>query len=112
MNKDTIGLDKKIKGKFKLFSGIRPQEEDQKIYDKVLDLCFDEMVAFLGDNLSEKEREDFLGELGKKASDEDKAKVLQASLSKIENYRFKLDHRLDAFLNNLLLSSLSNLKDK
>ena len=48
MTDGAFDLDAKIKTKFKLFSGVRSQEEDQKMYDKVMDLCFDEMVAFLG----------------------------------------------------------------
>ena len=109
MPNNFVYLDSKIKARFKLFSGVRPTEEDQKIYDKVSDLCFDEMALFLGENLQASEQDQLTAELDKQANDENKTKVLVNYLSKIENYRFKLDHRLDSFLNNLLFSSLSAL---
>ena len=102
-------LDEAIKSKFRLFSGVRSQEEDQKIYDKVNDLCFDEMTSFLSENLNAEDQTKLLTELDSQNTDDDKTKVLQSYLSKIENYRFKLDKRLDYFLNNLLLSSVTTV---
>lgn len=99
-------LDEKIKSKFKLFQGLRPQEEDQKIYDKVMDLTFDEMMAYLGENLSEEERNKFLEETAAEESDEGKNKLMQSYFSKVENVKVGLGLRIDHFLNNLLYSSL------
>ncbi len=100
-----MDIDEKIKNKFKLFSGLRSEEEDQKIYDKVYELCFDEMVQFLFENLSTAEKDELIGKLEKKGKE---TEILLKYLSQIENYRFKLDKRLDYFLNNLLYSSLKN----
>jgi hypothetical protein len=100
-------LDEKIKSKFKLFTGVRSYEEDQKIYDKVWELCFDELTGFIEDNLNESEQKKMLEEI--KGREEDKAQeVLLTYLSQIDNYRFKLDKRLDYFLTNLLYSAVKN----
>ena len=106
MPNNFVDLDAKIKTRFKLFSGVRSTEEDQKIYDKVYDLCFDEMTTFLGENLKDSDKAQLPEELEKLTNDEDKTKVLTNYLSKIDNYRYKLDQRLDSFLDNLPLSSL------
>ena len=102
-----IDIDEKIKHKFKLFQGLRSQEDDQKIYDKIYDLCFDEMVGFLFENLSPAKRDEFSKDIENTGK---KTEILLKYLSQIENYRFKLDKRLDYFLNNLLYSSLKNKK--
>lgn len=111
MPNNFVDLDSKIKTRFKLFSGVRPADEDQKIYDKVYNLCFDEMVLFLSEQLQDSEQDQLSEELNKQTTDDAKTKVLVNHLSKIDNYRFKLDHRLDSFLSNLLLSSLSRVKN-
>jgi len=97
-------LDSKIKSKFKLFSGARSQEEDQKVYDKVMDLCFDEMMSFAGENLSEADQTEMLNKMKESLSDEDKTKVFTEYLSKIEDSNFRLDERIETFLNNEILS--------
>lgn len=101
----NFDFDEKIKNKFKLFQGLRSQEEDQKIYDKVYELCFEEIVRFLFEKLSTAEKDKLIVELEKKGKE---TEILLKYLSQIENYRFKLDKRLDYFLNNLLYSSLKN----
>lgn len=107
MNGNKVDFDTKIKNKFKLFSGARSQEEDQKIFDKVYDLCFDDTVKFLCENLNETDRTQLPEELKKQTSEEDKNKILLNYMSKIDLFQLKLNQRLDSFLDNLSLSSLS-----
>ena len=110
MDDSTSYLDAKINEKFRLFRGLRSQEEDQKILDKVMNLCFDEMTAFLGENLNDEDQNSLLVDMDSQSEDEAEIKTLQNYLAKIENYRFRLDKRLDYFLDNLLLNSISKVK--
>ena len=107
MDNNTSGLDNKVKSKFKLFSGVRSQEEDQKIYDKVMDLCFDEMMLFISENLSEEGRDNLKKEIEQQKSEEDKFKSLSKYLATIENYQNKLSLRMDAFLDGVLNASIN-----
>jgi len=98
-------IDYKIKKTFRLFDGKRNIKEDKKLYQKLIDLCFDEVIAFLEDNLSENAKENLVKELDNNGGIE----VLLKYLQKIPNFKFKLDKRLDYFLNNLLYLTI---KDK
>ena len=100
-------LDTKIKSKFKLFSGVRSQEEDQKIYDRLVDLAFDEITQYLFENLEENEVEQFTKELENQQNDDNKAKVFEKYLKSTDDYQNLLSIRVDTFLNNLLLKSLN-----
>lgn len=107
LNSDQVSpLDEKIKSKFKLFQGLRSQEEDQKIYDKVMDLTFSEMMTYLGENLPEEDRNKFLEEMANAESEDGKNKIMQAYFSKVENVKISLAWRIEKFLNNLLYTSL------
>ena len=116
-----IDLDTKIKKKFRLFEGLRSEEEDQKIFERVYELLFDEVVMFLEEKLEEKDKISLIKELeasalpsGDKQAQQDSGNFKNAEailikyLSKIENYRFKLDKRLDYFLNNLVYQAIKN----
>ena len=118
MNKNNFDLDNKIKKTFQLFSGVRNPEEDQKIFDRVYELCFEEMVKFIYENISTKKQaklETELDQISEKAgltkneAADVNYKTIFSYLVEIENYRFKLDKRLDYYINNLLYSSLNNL---
>lgn len=110
----TFDIDEKIKNKFRLYAGDRSLAEDQKICEKVLDLCFDELISFLQDNL-DKEQIDSLNkklgslsneDLSKDKKDDKITQVLFEYAQKIDNFRFKWDKRLDYFLNQLVYSSI------
>lgn len=134
-----LNLEQKIIKKFKLFQGLRPEAEEQKIFAKVYNLCFDEMVLFLCQHLSQKDQESLTRELESaehlpggdaptnhlpggvapaahlEGEDRQNQKnltpagaVLVKYLESIENSRFKLDKRLDYFLNNLLYQAVEN----
>ncbi len=108
-NTAASDLDNKIKSKFKLFQGVRPEEEDQKIYDKVMDLCFDEITLFVSESLKENEREELKKEMEAKENEEDKANSMLSYITKIEDYKVRLGGRIDYFLDNLLYTSVSSL---
>lgn len=110
MNDGVSDLDKKIKDKFQLFSGVRSQDEDQKIYEEIYNLCFEEILAFLGENRDDAGREAFKQDLAQQKSDEDRNKTLVAALSKIEDYQSKLNQRMDTLLDKLLEASLATVK--
>jgi hypothetical protein len=106
VNSLQSSLDEMIKSKFKLFQGLRSQEEDQLIYDKVLSQAVDEMVSYFMENLNEDDKANFLQELSKDGSDEEKQSLFQNYLSKIENSKLELGMKLNGFLDNLLYASL------
>lgn len=104
-------LDSKVREKFKLFTGLRPQEEDQKMYDKIMELCFDEMSRFLSDKLSEEQKNAMFDDLAKSQSDEDKEKVIANYFAKVEKAKSKFNARIDLFLNNLLMKSMKAVQN-
>lgn len=114
MNNTYTSIEQKIKDRFQLFVGKRPHKEDQEIWEKVFDLCFAELIAFLEDNLNESQKKSFTGKLdalAAKGLSQDKHQdaainLILKYLTQIPNHRFKLDKRLNYFLNNLVYSSL------
>jgi len=108
-------FDKKIKKTFRLFQGLRPEKEDKKIYDKVYDLCFQETIAFIEENLDPSRQAFLTAELEKidekKLKKEERAQqALEAVfkyLTAVPHYRFRLNKRLDYFLNQLLYKALN-----
>lgn len=105
-----MNLDDKIKQAFKLFTGLRSQEEDQKMLEKIQEMCFDELTKFLEENLDETDLNILLDELDKVITNDDRNKILNNYLEKIEDYRVRLDTRMETLLNNILFNSLSGLK--
>jgi len=125
MDKTFKDIDWKIRESFRLFQNLRPEAEDQKIYEKVYALCLEEIVAFLADNLSQSKQQALLSELDrlqksqtKKGSQMDSSSqqqltaILTRYLKTIDQHRFKLDKRLKYFIDNLLLNSLKKLSTR
>ncbi len=102
-------LNAKVKSKFNLFKGARPQEEDQKIYDKLMDLISDESTKFMIENLTEEELNKMDEELKSTDNEESRLNIMATYFSKVDNYSFRFNQRIDGFLNNLLTSSIKNL---
>lgn len=103
----------KIVNRLSLFQNLRPIEEDVRIFEKVHDLCFEEMLMFIEENL-DLSRKSFLfyeiDELSKKNDDDDKKAemtiyLIFKYLTAIPHYRFRLNKRLDFFINKLIVKS-------
>lgn len=105
-------LDEMIKSKFKLFQDTSTKEDDQKTFDRIMRYCFEETISFLAENLTEEDFENLLKETEGAGTDEEKADVMRKYHSKIENYSFKLNARINGLLNNLLLNGLKKSKQK
>lgn len=101
-------LETKIKEKFKLFQGLRSDDEDQKLLDQILDMCFEELISFMAKNLSEAEQKNFLNELEQKSTDDEKVQFIQESLTKVDNYQKKYSGLIENFLDELLYESMSD----
>jgi biopolymer transport protein ExbD len=104
-------LDEMIKSKFKLFQGLRTEEEDKKIYDKIIKLCGEETLNFLVDNLKQEEIDQLSNELSSLNNEDEKIDIIQKYLSNIENHEGKLKNRLTGYLNLLYISSVKNLSN-
>lgn len=99
------------KNKFRLFQGLRDKTEDEEIYHKVYELCFDEIVSFSEENLSPKELEELTLELEKLDSNDNQneaVQVMSKAIAKIPDHSFKLYHRLEYFVDQLLINTLRN----
>ena len=99
-------VEELIKKKFKLFKGLRSKEEDRKILEKLMDLCFDEIMLFLSENLSETQKKSLKKELESQTSIDEKINSLTKHLTSTQNFDKRIIGRIDGFLNNLLYSSL------
>lgn len=96
-------IDQKIKDLFKLYSGVRPRDKDEHIYEKVMSLVFDEIVEFVSQNLSEDEVKNLLKDGPDKSNSEveEKLMLLGRYMKKIPDCEFRLTARLDHFINRL-----------
>ena len=110
MNKNIFDIDEIIKNTFQLFQGKRSKEEDEKIYQKVYELTFEEMLTFLQENLNPEKQKKFSQALSQ-IEGELAMETLLKYLSGIPLYRFRLEKRLKAFIDNLLLASIKNRKN-
>jgi len=101
-------LDRHIKTRFQLFEDKRPKEEDEKIYDKVYSLCLNEMIVFVGQNVSKDEME----RLSKKLDSEDPKTAFLEVLEGVPMAKLRLEARLKYFVDQLLLDSLKHKNKK
>lgn len=101
-----MNLEEKIKTAFKLFQGVRSQEEDQKLYEKIMEYFFDEISKFMVENLSEEEFKLMLAELEKAGSVDEKSEIANKYMRKIPDYEYKLNMRLDGYINRLLIDDV------
>ena len=112
-------IDSLIKGKFQLFTGLRAQEEDQKIYDTLYDACFDGMLAFLEENLDKKELSELtksLEMIDKNVSKDEMQKaeegigVMQKALGTILGGQKRLLAKLEMLLDTMLYTLIKQKK--
>ncbi len=104
-------IDKQIKKMFKLFQGVRSEKEDKKIYEKVTDLIFKDLVSFLVENTTTKDKPKLKKEISSKKKIESREKVLLDHLSKIKDVQKRLPMRIDYFLKALVVNSFRGKKD-
>jgi len=103
-----FNLDEHIKKRFQLFEDKRPKEEDDKIYDKVYSFCLNEMIVFVGQNVSKDE----MDRLNKKLDAEDPKNAFLEVLEGVPMAKLRLEARLKYFVDQLLLDSLKKHKNK
>lgn len=108
MDDSFSGLEAKIKEKFKLFTGVRPQEEDQKLFDRLVAMCFEEALVFLAENLGEEGMKNLTEEVDRQETEEEKVKKIGEYMGRIENGGIRLGARLETFLDNLLTAAMDN----
>lgn len=105
-----LSLDELIKTRSKLFQGVRSVEEDNKLYERVYELCLDEIINFIEENLDEKKVSDLSSQIesmnGKEGADQKIAEIILKAVEEVPDYRFRLYHRLEYFLDKLLVNSL------
>lgn len=104
-----LDLDFLITSKFKLFQGLRPEEIDREIYDKVMQHCISEISLFLEENLDKRQ----LNTLDRLADDNQALqKQLRSYIKMISNGQLQLYKQLDTYLNILLYQTLNRVNSK
>jgi len=102
-------LTKEIKDKFQLFKGLRSEDEDKKILEKVYKICIEEIILFIQENLTDEEIKKFY----EAATENNFSKLLKLLetffLDSYNSWCLKI--RTSKFLDNLLLKSLDNIKN-
>jgi hypothetical protein len=102
-------LTKEIKDRFQLFKGLRSEDEDKKILEKVYKICIEEIISFIQENLTDEEIKKFY-EAAKENNLSKLLKLLETFfLDSYNSWRLKI--RISKFLDNLLLKSLDNIKN-
>lgn len=115
-NTDT--LSQLIGQKFALFTGQRPAEQDQALYDLVFEHCFNETIRFLAENLSSSRKIALTQQLESfgPASTNDEAKAafdtLLTHLDTVPSGRFRLDVRIKHCLDTLAYRAVQRRKAK
>ncbi|GIW67017.1 MAG: hypothetical protein KatS3mg095_0915 [Candidatus Parcubacteria bacterium] len=97
-------VEEEIIKKFKLFKGLRSIDEDEKILNKVYQLCLNEMLYFLEEIISSEEKEKIIQDI---YSDKELADVFLRYL-KDEFNLWRLKIRISKFLDNLLFELIYN----
>ena len=100
MNKVGFLEDLIIK-KFKLFQNFRSQQQDQKIFDRVILLCVDEVVNFFQENF-------FLVLENKGLEKIEQVEEIIQKLLKDKIILWRLKIRIEKFLDNLLFQTTYN----
>lgn len=105
-----LNIDMLIKSRYRLFQGIRSLEEDGKMYEKIYALCLPEITGFIEENLDEDRVMALVFQIEsmekKDQTDQKVVEVLLEAIEEIPDYRFRLYHRLEYFLDDLLLNSV------
>lgn len=109
-------LDKRIRERFKLFKNLRSKQDDEKLYLEIYNQIFKEMIKFLEENLDFSRMSFLIRELrmiekGIKSEDKKNGAAYDALfryLSSVPDVLFKLDRRIDHFINNLYVRSMDN----
>lgn len=104
-------IDKKIKTRFNLFQGKRSAEEDQKIYDELYELCFDEFIRTIEEKLEDSKKVIVLDQidsimrssLAEQKKHEMIVEILLNQVSQNPRFRFELETRLLYFMETLPL---------
>lgn len=104
----NFDIDEHIKARFQLFQGKRQIEEDQKIYDKVYALVLNEMILFVGQNVSKED----MDKLSNRLDSEDPKTVFLDTMSTIPRVKPRLEARLKYFVDQLVLDSIERHKSK
>ncbi|MBN1169226.1 hypothetical protein JXA63_05040 [Candidatus Woesebacteria bacterium] len=96
-------VDQKIKRLFQLYCGVRSKDEDDRMYDKIMGLVFEEIIEFITQNLFEDEVENLLEDSpdGENSEAEEKLLLLGRYMKKIPDCEFRIKARLDHFINRL-----------
>lgn len=111
MKSKPFNLKNKIIRTFSLFEGKRKPEENRRILNKVYLLCLDEMAQYLEESLPSDQKQNLTRQIESlKDNDyENFAHIIaeiDQKLKKIEDAKFKLIRRLNAFINNLHYQAL------
>jgi hypothetical protein len=96
-------IEKKINNTFKLYTGIRTEDEDKKISDKVLDLVAKEIIKFADENLTGEQKY----AIGKLIDLKVESDEIAAHLRTIPNYGFRLKKRMNYFIDSLLVNTIN-----
>lgn len=95
-------VKQKIIRSFDLYSGKRPKEQDDEIFEKVSVLCLEETIKFLEEN--------FDLQISREDIKKDYIRVLLEQKSReVPDFKFRLNSRLGAFVDNLLLETLEKI---
>lgn len=98
-------LDRKITTTFRLFTGQRSQAEDRRIYNRICNLLLDELIAFADTHLTLAQKNHLSRQL-ESASPAAATSILSAVTFYSPLIASQLKHRLDYFLDSLLVTAL------
>src|SRR5579864_3447385 len=95
----SLAINNQIKETFALFQGKRPLEKDINLYQRIYELCLDEVCLFTEEHLAESELERFISQLQTiSTSDLNESQrrnlifnLLLSFLEQIPDYRFRLE---------------------
>lgn len=99
---EKFDIERKIIDAFKLFQGVRSHDEDKRILEKMLEICKQEMILFLSENLNTKQTKEF----EKDAKKEGAEKALAKWIREIPMGRFRLEERLKYTVDTVLTKTI------
>lgn len=100
---DKFDIERKIINAFKLFQGLRSPSEDRAILEKMLEICKEDAISFLSENMTDKDVNKFKAVVKKDGIES----AFGLAIGSIPMGRFRLEERLNYAINMHLAKALS-----
>ncbi len=110
----NTSIDRRIKNRFQIYAGVRSREEDDALYYRIYAEVYKEILRFIEEQLDKKTLETIRKEIEKidiikgepLLTFKKTYSIILRNLPEEKEFRYRLDRRVDHFINNLLITTI------